>query len=452
MEERMKKTRMIVLFTLVLCLVGAGYVVAGGGQEEEKESGGGKAKPVTITVQMFSGPEFDAMVPTAEHWNKNYEGSTGIHVNNIALSRVGYFEKMQSQLVAGLAEPDLVHPFNMALGKLRPYLEDLRSYLDDPDVMNGPDGKKYAFDQLLAPAQACVTAADGAILGMPKDMSELCIYYREDLISAPPDTWPEFVEMAKKYTKSINASSPTEYGVVLQGKYEKWTYCAALETLWPAGYEIFAPGSETEIDGYNKNAVKAFKVFEDLKKAGALYPGFDNTEYPEVDAALKSGDVAMAIQWNANYFSLSNPDISPKVAGKIALYPPPGWKQADGTIKRSMYVQTINLSLNKNSKNKKAAMQFLAWSSLGEGAHLYAEAGGSSPIKGVWMAENAMMPYPVLAPMVEDYGRSLPMHNDMSELVMIGSSWIQKVGTGEATAEEAAKGLPEEMKEYLTTR
>jgi multiple sugar transport system substrate-binding protein len=162
--------------------------------------------------------------------------------------------------------------------------------------------------------------------------------------------------------------------------------------------------------------------------------------------------VALAIQWNANYFSLSNKEMSPKVWDKIALAPPPGWKQADGKIKRAMYVQTINLSLNKKSANKEAAMKFLTWSTFGEGAVLYAKYGGSSPIKKVWEAKDAMMPYPVLAPMVSEYGRSLPMHNDMSELVMIGSSWIQKVGIGNATAEQAAKGLPEEMAAYLKSR
>lgn len=408
-------------------------------------------KKVTITVQMFSGPEYDAMAPTAKYWNEKYAAATGITVNAVALSRMGYFEKMQSQLVAGLREPDLVHPFNMALGQLRPYLEDLRPYLAKADLMTGPDGEKYSIDGLLDPAKACVTAADGAILGMPKDMSELCVYYRKDLISKPPETWPEFVEVAKKFTKSINPSSPTEYGAVLQGKYEKWTYCAALETLWPAGYEIFKPGDK-EIAMYSADAVKAFKFFEDMYKAGALYPGFDNTEYPEVSAALESGNVAMAIQWNANYFSLSNKEMSPKVYDKIALAPPPGWKQADGKIKRAMYVQTINLSLNKKSQNKDAAMKFLTWSTFGEGALLYAKYGGSSPIKKVWLAKDAMMPYPVLAPMVQEYGRSLPMHNDMSELVMIGSSWIQKVGIGNATAEQAAKGLPEEMAAYLKSR
>jgi multiple sugar transport system substrate-binding protein len=414
-------------------------------------SGVAAPKKVTITVQMFSGPEYDAMAPTAKYWNEKYAASTGITVNAVALSRMGYQEKMQSQLVAGLRDPDLVHPFNMQLGKLRPYLEDLRPYFKRADVMTGPDGEKYSIDGLLEVALATVTTADGAILGMPKDMSELLVYYRKDIISKPPETWPELVEVAKKYTKSINPKSPTEYGVVLQGKYEKWTYCSGLEALWPAGYEIFKPGDK-EIAPLNADAVKAFQVYADLYKAGALYPGFDNTEYPEVSAAMESGNCAMAVQWNANYFSLSNKEMSPKVYDKIALAPPPGWKQADGKIKRAMYVQTINLALNKKSRNKDAAAKFLAWSGFGEGAVMYAKFGGSSPIKKVWLPKDAMMPYPVIAPMVMEYGRSLPMHDDMGELVMIGSSWFQKVGIGGATAEQAAKGLPEEMAAFLKSR
>jgi multiple sugar transport system substrate-binding protein len=406
---------------------------------------------VTISVQMFSGPEYDAMAPTAKYWNTNFADTTGITVNAVALSREGYFEKMQSQLIAGLDQPDLLQPFNMALGQLRPYLEDLAPYVKRADIMTGPDGEKYSIDGLLTPALQTVTAADGVILGLPKDMSELCVYYRKDLISKPPETWPEFVEIAKKFTRKINPSSPVEYGAVLQGKYEKWTYCAALETLWPAGYEIFAPGDK-EIAPPNPDAVKAFKFFQDLHDAGCLYPGFDNTEYPEVAAALESGNVAMAIQWNANYFSITNKEMSPKVYDKITIAAPPGWKQADGSIKRAMYVQTINLALNKNSKYKDAAMKFLAWSVFGKGAELYAQAGGSSPVKRVWTVKNAAMPYPILAPLVEKYGRSLPMNNSMSELVMIGSSWIQKVGIGAATAEEANAGMPKEMTEYLKTR
>ncbi len=447
-EKRLVRAALVIL--LAVCVT---MLALAGGAQEPKKAAGGAAKAATITVQMFSGPEFDAMVPTAEYWNKNYAAKTGITVNAVALSRVGYFEKMQSQLVAGLAEPDLVHPFNMQLGKLAPYLEPLNKYLSDPAIMSGPNGEKYTVDEALKVGMDTVTGPDGSIYGLPKDMSEIAMYYRKDLITSVPQTWDEFIAVAKKFTKSINAGSPVEYGAVLQGKYEKWTYCSALEALWPNGYDIFKAGSNNkEIAEYDAKWAKGFKPYEELGKAKALYPGFDNTEYPEVSAAMESGNVALAMQWNANYYSITNKDVSPKVWDKITIAEMPGEKQADGSIKKAMYVQTINLSLNKASKNKEAAMKFLAWSVFGEGAVLYAKAGGSSPVKSVWTTADAAMPYPVLAPLVEKYGRALPQHDDMSELVMIGSSWVQKVGIGKATAAEGVKGMRDEMAAYLKTR
>ena len=40
----------------------------------------------------------------------------------------------------------------------------------------------------------------------------------------------------------------------------------------------------------------------------------------------------------------------------------------------------------------------------------------------------------------------------MSELVMIGSSWVQKVGIGKVSSQEAAKGMREEMIKFLKSR
>lgn len=441
----MKRKRFFNLVTGLIVVFGLLAVgVVGGSAVEAK---------VTITVQMFSGPEFDAMEPTAVYWNENYAEKTGIKVRVLALSRVGYFEKMQSQLVAGLKDPDIVHPFNMALGKLSPYLEPLNDYLKRDDIMSGPNGEKYNLDDMLKVALDTATTPDGNILALPKDMSLVHMYYRKDLIPQPPETWDEYMELAKKFTRSINPDSPTKYGAVMQGKYEKWTFTAALENLWPNGYQFFKDGTDNKvIADYNPQWANGFRVFEELNKAKVLYPGFDNTEYPEVSAALASGDVALAMQWNANYFSLTDKEKSPKVFDKIMIAPPPGEKQADGSIKRSMYTQTICLALNKKSKNKDAAMKFLAWSVFGEGAVLYAKNGGSSPIKQVWKAKDAAMPYPYLSEWVEKYGRPLPQHTDMSELIMIGSSWVQKVGIGKVTSAEAGKGMREEMIKFLKSR
>ncbi len=94
-------------------------------------------------------------------------------------------------------------------------------------------------------------------------------------------------------------------------------------------------------------------------------------------------------------------------------------------------------------------MRFLAWAALGEGALLYAEAGGSSPIAPVWKAPDANILYKTMTPWVEEFGRSAPIHKDITDIIMIGSSWVQRVMSESATAEEAAQGLNEEVTALL---
>lgn len=101
------------------------------------EQGDPPQTTTSIVVQMFEGPEFDAMQPTVEYWNKNYLESTGIHVNVVMLERVGYMGKMKTQLIAGLSEPDIVHPYSLQLGEIGEFLVPLNEYLEDSDVNGG---------------------------------------------------------------------------------------------------------------------------------------------------------------------------------------------------------------------------------------------------------------------------------------------------------------------------
>ena len=372
----------------------AAMIIVLSGCDEQPET-----KTVTITVQMFEGPEYDAMVPTAAYWNEHYSAKTGITVKPTYLNRIGYFEKLHIQLIAGQSEPDIVHPFSLHLGQINKYLEPLDSYLSNPDLMKEPDGSELDKDTVLSAAWKTVMVSDKKTYMVPVDMSEVILFYRKDLITEPPQTWDDFINVARNFTQSHNSNSPTPYGAIVQGKYEMWTFCAALETFWPFGSSLVDEGGKNL--GFKGPATKrAFQVFETLTKDKILPPGAENAEYPQVAEAVKSGRVAMAIQWNAFYNELIDPVRSPKVYDKFDIAPPPGVQNSDGSLSRSMYVQTIGLAVNRASKNKEAAMRFLTWASLGEGALVYNKAGGSSPIKPVWEGPDAVMPYRKLAPWV----------------------------------------------------
>lgn len=444
-----KNMAKLLLLTMLLAILwGAGCSKPA---EKPSEEPAEKAKePVTITVQMFSGPEAEAMAPTAEYWNQNYAEKTGITVQVISQSRMGYFEKVTSQLVAGLPDPDIIHPFSLEAGKLAPYLEPLDDYVSNPELFSDPEGKPYDLKDMYEAALSTVTIGDKLYM-LPKDMSEVLLYYRKDLIPEPPETWDEVIDLAKRFTKKYNPDSPTPYGIALQGKYEMWNFCCVSEILWSFGAEYFkADGKEPDFN--SQASINAFKVLEELAKADVLPPGTAQAEYPEVLASLQNGEAAMALQWNAAFMPLTSKDQSPLVYDKIEVAPPPGVKQPDGSIKRAMYVQTINLAINKNSKHKEEAFKFLAWACFGEGARIYAEKGGSSPLISIYESPGAPEPLPRISKWVKPYGKAAPPLADIAEIIMMGSKWSQKVMVKEASAEEAAKGLNDEVREFLKSR
>jgi len=413
------------------------------------------AKPAktVVTVQMFEGPESEAMIPTVEHWNMHYSEETGIIVETRSLDRVGYFTKLEIQLMSGMPEPDIVHPFSIHLGKIKDDLEPLDRYLEDEEIMTSPEGDRLSLDSMLDIALKTVESPDGKTYMIPKDMSEVILYYRKDLIPKPPETWEEYTAVSKNFTRALNPRSPTKYGTVMQGKYEMWTFCAALENLWPNDVSIFKPGTETP-NFKKEGVIRGFMVFEELSKAGAFPPESINAEHPEVASIVQDGEVAMAMQWNAFYQDLMNKEKSPKVFDKFDIAPPPGVRQADGSIRRDMYVQTIGLAINKRSKKKRAAARFLMWATMGDGAEIYARGrdplpGGSSPVKSVWGDDHILDLYPKILPWVEEYGRTTPVHEDVTDIMMIGSGWVQRVMAGDATAEEASEGLNSEIAEFM---
>jgi len=429
-QKRVFVAGTIVSLCVLAVLVVVGMAVAEGGGDED----GGRVK---ITVQMFEGPESAAMVPPARYWNTHYADTTGIEVETTALNRIGYFDKLEIGLISGRDTPDIVHPFSLHLGRIDRYLEPLDGYLADREVMTAPDGSPLSLDSLLPIALDAVRHPDGRTYMIPTDMSQFLLYYRKDLIADPPDTWADYEALARRFTRALNPDSPTRYGTIMQGKYEVWTFCAALQNIWSAGVDVFAPMTRDD----RARLQESLRTFETLARDGALPPESAFAEYPQVAATIQRGEVAMAIQWNAFYPVLMDEDRSPKVHDRFDIAPPPGIRADDGTVTRANYMHTINLAINRTSAHKRAAARFLTWVTLGEGAAIYARAGGAPPVKSIWHNTERSDYYPRLLRWLNAFGRTTPAHPRLPEMMMVGSGWIQRIMVGNATAEQAAMGL-----------
>src|SRR5919197_3023158 len=156
---------------LVVVLLGCVPLAAG-----RAPSSAHAAASVTITLQMWSGPEGVAMRPIVARWNKEMGPKTGIHVVETEPSRDGYDALITSQLLSKSGTPDIVFPFNWDIPRVAKAgtLVDLTPY-----IKKNPSGfKMNDFFRVAVDA----ANLDGHQYALPLDMSLPILYYRKDLI------------------------------------------------------------------------------------------------------------------------------------------------------------------------------------------------------------------------------------------------------------------------------
>jgi len=165
-------------------------------------------KIVTIKMVYWPGPEGEAMSKIVEEWNKYLAEETGVRVKIVFFGRQIFWEKETSILLARSPEIDIAFTSTYTIGRYAPYLEPLDKYFANKTLY--PYTLKAYFEAPLNSLRY-----KGKLYGIPVDVSLHVLIYRKDLIPKPPETWDEFFELAKKFTRKYNSNSPTEYGVAL---------------------------------------------------------------------------------------------------------------------------------------------------------------------------------------------------------------------------------------------
>ncbi len=329
------------------------------------------------------GPEETALRKAVEVYNAGPGKSNGT-VNLIFFNRDGFWDKLQADLAAGTTEFDINLTATYAVGRYAPYMQPLSLPSAATDVFGEKVLKTMQFE--------------GEQFGVPTDLSLHFMYYRDDLIDkllsdagwqkiygeisqkylgktlSPknPDTWnwEDYAATALFFTKSVNSASPTRYGTVLQMKNLLFNMMIWHSTARSHGGEWLDANGNVMVDSWAFR--QGLQLYKTLYDAGASPKDSTSYEYAEANAAFGSGQAATMLQWNAAFGSLNNPEENPAVAGKIGTVAPPA-----GPAGRVTHIHGLGLGLNKNSKNKDAAIKFLNWLSGADAMETYALGGGS---------------------------------------------------------------------------
>lgn len=263
-----------------------------------------------------------------------------------------------------------------------------------------------------------------------------------------PKTWEEFNRIAEFFTREFNPLSPVEYGTTLGGRHTTGSVCEFLPRKWAFGGEVF--NDKGEVQFYSEASIRALANYYESFK----YASKESIDYwwDEQVAEFSSGKAAMMILFMAHATDIADSNKS-KIAGNIGYATIPGGKPLLGGW---------SLGINRLSKNKELAFEFISWACGREMAIPYTLLGGATPCVDLYQCSELLSVYPWLPKALETFEisrkRSMPsIHNNM---VMKEGQYEEILGeavysaiTGKKTPEEAVltahKKFEELVEKYL---
>jgi multiple sugar transport system substrate-binding protein len=209
--------------------------------------------------------------------------------------------------------------------------------------------------------------------------------------------------------------------------------------LWGSGGSWTDASGKANLD--TPEAAKAVKVYSDIYTNKWASPDSSQAEFPETQAALKSGNAAFALQWSAGFAELNDPAKSPQVAGKIAIARVPSGKT---------HVHALAVALNKYSTNKAAATKFMNYVATPAAMTTYAKAGGIPAMPQVLKDQASVNPaFSMISESIEKYGYAEPVFPQTFQAYSKLAEDLSGAWVGTTDAQSALKTANEDLQSLL---
>lgn len=290
---------------------------------------------------------------------------------------------------------------------------------------------------LPGPIEGCTY--QGKLWAVPWFTDSGVLFYRSDLLDKPPRSWAELSAVAQKKI----AEGSIDYGYVFQGNQYEGLVCHVLELIWSNGGLIF-DGDRVAIN--SPEAIEAVQFLVDMVNFQVAPE--EVLWYQEEDSRLfyQDGNALFLRNWPYAW-SLMNQESS-KIRGKFALAPLPIGPH--GTM-GSGCLGGWNLMINRQSKHKKEAWEFIQYLSGFTAQKFHAMVGGRLPTRiSVYQDVEVLKVNPYYQELLPNFLASkprpvTPYYPMISETMQIN---FYQALTGELSAEEAIANIEREMKKF----
>ena len=258
-----------------------------------------------------------------------FTAQTGVKVSCQAISWGDAHSKYLTS-IAGEVTPDIGTmglTWGMEFGELGAMVNLREEYPEDVDRL-----ERTIFQGILES-----TRVGDKVFGIPFDISEHVLYYRNDIVPEPPGTWQELLELVRSL-KSRGKGMIIDWGSLDWIGYSPF--------LWQAGGDYYN-SDHTRVTLDTPEAVTALDFFARLYREGE-----PKTTVP-LEQGMRTGDYPLAMSGDWKIISLTAG--APEIKGKwsIAMLP------AGPSGKRTTFIGGRFLGIFSRSGKKKEAWEFI---------------------------------------------------------------------------------------------
>jgi multiple sugar transport system substrate-binding protein len=262
-----------------------------------------RAQPsrAVVVTALMPAPFVDALAPVVERFNRSHPGIR-LEVSRGPFETEAISDLAIGSLLLGDSPYDLLlmdvtwTPRYAAAGWLRPLEPLLGEAVLEPLLPGAREGNRFGGHLWRVPLVA--------------DMGLL--YWRTDLMSAPPRTPAELERVAGR----LQRQGRVRWGYVWQGRQYEGLSCMFLEALRGFGGQWLAPGG-AEARLASPAGIAAAAWLRHLIDAGITPRAVANFAEPEALQSFEAGDAAFLRNWPYAWAELQRPGS--RVRGKVGV-------------------------------------------------------------------------------------------------------------------------------------
>ncbi len=405
-----------------------------------------------LTILMIAGHDVGLKTRLPE-----FEQKTGIKVNIITVSMPDLYAKLGTEFATGGNSYDVTE---MMWAAAQGYARGGNLYeLDQFMTKYHVDTKSYSsvyvdnhmiqFPQKEGSPVICLPhQADLQILAYRADLFENDQYKAEFKKSygyelAPPASYPEFIDMAKFFTRDLNGDGENDlFGTVVMGKNFPSLVGDITSYIRGMGGNWLDKNNHPVID--SKESIAGIQLYYDLFDKEKVTPkGAATYSWGEEVADFQNGRIAMMQIWPGAVVALEDKQAS-KVAGKIKYSIVPG---------KAPTVGGWAVAIPKTAKKPEASFIFMNWLTSEKIALSRAQETGFSTATQALYDDPVMLEKFSYLPAVKaslPYGKGWPQIGEFTSIWQIGAQEISRIFSGELSVEESAKNMQKQLDRLMT--